>query len=129
MIRAGIAKFTGGYAAVGLAVVKAVFMTSAISQVKDLDMPWYFEEMLPGLVTANGVRLDTMEEIAETGIGPIDLLELMWVAMVVNFRPTSTARAMFDGSAGAVQSPENRTNGKSSYRGGATKDGQAAPIQ
>jgi hypothetical protein len=128
-IRGAVSSFAPSTGALTLAAVKAIFMTSAIGKIGKIDLGWYAAEMLPGLLSANGVPIDSMDELDETGIGPVHLVELVWLALVENFRPTSSARAMFDGSAGAEKTTGSPIQGKSKYKGETSSAGRPAPTQ
>lgn len=128
IIRAGLQRWMGQSAEITMSAIKSVILTSALSRAKDLDLPWYVKQLLPGSITANGVEIDTMAELDETNMGAVGLMELVWHALVVNFRPTSTALATFVGSDGADERPPmaNSIRGTSSWRGETPRDGQSA---
>jgi hypothetical protein len=128
MIRAAVEKFLPQTGVLTLSVVKAIFLTAALSKVAKIDIEWLATSMLPGCLSANGVPIDSMAELDETEIGSVGLLELIWMALVENWRPTSTARAMFDGSAGAGKPMESQIQGKSKYKGETSSAGRPAPT-
>jgi hypothetical protein len=128
MIRAAVEKFLPQTGVLTLSVVKAIFLTTALSKVAKIDIEWLATSMLPGCLSANGVPIDSMGELDETGIGSVGLLELIWMALVENWRPTSSARAMFDGSAGAEKPTQSPIQGKSKYRGETSSAGRPAPT-
>lgn len=127
-IRGAVAAFAPSTGALTLAAVKAIFLTTAIGKIGKIDLGWYAAAILPGCVSANGVPIDSMDELDETGIGPVGLMELVWHALVVNFRFTTSARAMLDGSAGAENQTPGPIQGKSRYKGEANSAGRPVPT-
>ncbi len=111
-------------------IIKSIVFSDALSKVKGLDIGWYVAELLPKSLEVGGVAIDTTEELEETGIGPVDLMGLLWFALQVNFFPTFAGLDTNAGSEPPASTPSQpegptpgRITGKSSLRGGTRKAG------
>lgn len=116
---------------VSMGLIKAIVFSDALSKLGKFDLGWYVRQMIPGCVTIGGVAIDTMDELDQTDIGPMELFALFRFACEVNFLPTTAGR---DTVAGFVSPAEPttptvaavRTTGKSSLRGVGERGGQRA---
>lgn len=119
-IEAGIQAFAGK--TLNASTIKKIFFSSALSQIKDLDLAWYAEALLVGSTKVNDVSIDKIEELDATGISPTSLIQLMWFAIEVNFLPTFAAPVTSDGNDEAAT--ESPIIGTSSWRGDPRRAGQ-----
>lgn len=108
-------------------VLKAILFSHSLGRVRDLDLGWYVEHVIVGLMSVNGVEIETMDELDETGIGPAGVLELIWYAIEVNFDFTGAGLATPAGS--EEPAATNLVSGTSSYKGARNRDGRQAPTQ
>lgn len=132
-LRAAVATQMGADGSqVATRVLKAIVFSGALGRAKTVDIPALIEAVLPGQLAANGVPIDTMDELDETGIGGDAILALLMFALQVNFFPTSAGGATSLGSAGPVmpQGPSQPTpvRGTSSLRADDVMGGPAAPT-
>lgn len=109
-------------------ILKAVFFSSALGQVRELDLDWYLDRFILGKTSVNGVDIDTIDELDETGLGIVGIAQLLGLAIEVNF---DFIFAGLDTSAGIDHPAEtaNLISGTSNLRGARVRDGQRAQTR
>lgn len=130
-LRAVVATQTGvDGSQVATRVIKAIVFSGALGRAKNIDLAALIESLLSGQVAANGVPLDSMAELDETGIGGDSIVALLVFALQVNFFPISAGSATSHGNAGPVMpqghSQPTHVRGTSSLRGDDVMGGPAA---
>jgi|GEM_PF-6101166 len=109
-----------------ITIIKALVFSNAIAKMKDFDFGWYVRSMLPGCMAIDGVHIDSMDELDESGITPRTMFEVFRFACEVNFFPTFAGNAISDGSQDQTQAQPAASpiQGKSSLRGAMKPAGQ-----
>lgn len=107
-------------------ILKAVFLSSALGQVRELDLDWYLERFILGKTSVNGVDIDTIDELDETGLGIMGIAQLLALAIEANFDFTGAGLVMPVGS--EEPAATNLVSGTSSYRGARNRDGRQGPT-
>lgn len=108
-----------------LSIMKSILFSSVFGRIRGIDLRWYVQRIVVGFVSVNGVDIETMEELDETGIGAEGVAMLLWHAIGENFAFIFAGLAT---SAGGEESArtENRVSGTSNLKGETVKAGQRA---
>ena len=99
---------------VGLKMIKSIVLSSSFDHLKRIDLDWLVSSILVGHMSVGGIDIDTFEELEDSGITPLVLVQVILFALEVNFLPFSDVRVTIDGPA-APEPIETRT-GTSSLR-------------
>ena len=122
-IEAAIIKMAGKV--LPIHILKAIFFSSALGQLRALDLGWYVERVIVGQTSVNDVEIETLDELDETGLGASGLAQLLWLAIEVNFDFISAGLATSAGS--EEPAPETiKVSGTSNLRGEQKAAGQEA---
>lgn len=80
--------------AAGVSAIKLVVASEAFKKIHEqfkngefVNINWYLQALLPGHLFLNGVKIDTIEELDQTGAGPLVVAELLLFALEANFDP------------------------------------------
>jgi len=122
-IEAAIIKMAGKALPIG--ILKAIFFSSALGQLRALDLDWYVERVIVGQTTVNDVEIETLNDLDETGLGASGLAQLLWLAIEVNFDFIGAGLGTSAGSEEPAPATR-RVSGTSSLRGETSRDGQRA---
>lgn len=114
----------------GVRFIKQIILSSVLGKIKDLDLGWYFENLVVGSLTLDGVLVESMSDLREAAPGPASILQIFKFALEFHVFPTLDAL----GTNLGVQSPtshsqdESRIRGKSRSRGATSKAGRKDPT-
>ena len=125
-IEAGIIAVAGGKK-LPAHMLKAILFSSVLGRLKELDLEWYVEHIVIGWTSVNGVDIETMAELDETGLGAVGLAQLVWYALEVNFDFISAGLGTSDGNEEPAQET-SRVSGTSSFKGARAKGARPDPI-
>ena len=111
----------------GLGMGKLSLVLQALESAKNIDIGWYAQTLLIGQLSIEGVAIDTMAELDETGIAFAQIVEILSLAFVANVNPTSAGPNTANGT-GVKAAKQNATSGTSNLRGATNTAGQSAPT-
>ena len=106
---------------------KIIVMLQALESAGAIDIGWYGRSLLPKHLSIEGVAIDSMQELDETGIGMAEILELLSLAFIVNVGPTFAGLATQAGS-GDLHKTANPPIAMSNLRGATKAAGPSAPT-